>query len=407
VSRPETAPPDVLVVGAGPAGSALAYHLASRGHHVLLLDKSDFPRDKTCGDCLSPRALRALKRMGLLETFEAACFRVNHALVFPPSGPSLLTPIPSSADTPGYALVLPRPQLDDLLRRCAVGAGAVFRSGLHVTDVVWSGGLVTGVRATSPDGPVELRARLVVLATGASTTLPQRAGLLPRPAAFARAARTYYEGMGGLSDALEIHLHSVLLPGYGWVFPISPTAANVGAGNYVPSGRRPPVSPRQTLDAFLASDALAGRLAGAQSTGPVRAYPLRLDFPTARTARPGLALVGEACGLVNPLTGEGIDYALESAEVAADVLGDGLRRGASPEGLAARYSRALRDRFLRSFVSYERVRVLFGRRWMLNHLIAAASRNEELRVLFVQVALGNVNPYAMFSPRTLLRVALG
>src|SRR5574341_1557792 len=173
-----------------------------------------------------------------------------------------------------------------------------------------------GVRAATPDGFKELRAPLTVLATGASVGLLERADLLAAPPAFGRAARTYYEGMRGLSDTVEFHFDSVPLPGYGWVFPISPTAANVGAGYFVRAGK-PPMrnSPRQVMDQFIANPYVANMLDGARPAAPPKGYPLRFDFPTARTAFPGLALAGEACGLVNPLTGEGIDYRSEERRV--------------------------------------------------------------------------------------------
>jgi menaquinone-9 beta-reductase len=403
---PETR--DVIIVGAGPAGSALAYFLAARGLDVLLVDKSAFPRDKTCGDGLSPRALRVLRTLGLLDQLLKVGWRINNVLLFAPNGRPIRAPVPPYDGLPDFALVLPRFQLDDLIRAHAVKAGAEFRSQVNVTDVLRDDGQVAGVRAATPDAPMELRARLTVIATGASTALLQRAGLLAAPPAFGRAARTYYEGMRGLSDAVEFHFDSVPLPGYGWVFPISPTAANVGAGYFIRGGK-PPLrnSPRQVMDDFIANPSIVKMLDGAHLTAPSKGYPLRFDFPTARTAFPGLALVGEACGLVNPLTGEGIDYALESAEVAAEVLGNGLRDGEAPALTAQKYHQALRDRFLHTFVNIGRVRDLYLQGWVLNRFAAAASRDEELKLLLIHIALGNIDPVRALSPRTLLKVALG
>jgi geranylgeranyl reductase family protein len=399
---------DVIIVGAGPAGSALAYFLAARGLDVLLLDKSAFPRDKTCGDGLSPRAMHVLRAMGLLDPLLAVGWKINNILLFAPNGRPISAPVPPYDGLPNFALVLPRLQLDDLIRAQAVKAGAEFRSQFNVTDLMREGNQFVGLRATTPDGPRELRAPLSVLATGASVGLLERADLLAAPPAFGRAARTYYEGMRGLSDTIEFHFDSVPLPGYGWVFPISPTAANVGAGYFVRAGK-PPMrnSPRQVMDDFIASPYVANMLDGAHPTAPPKGYPLRFDFPTARTAFPGLALVGEACGLVNPLTGEGIDYALESAEVAAEVLGDALRCGEASALTAQRYDQALRDRFLRTFVNIRRVRDLYIQGWVLNRFAAAANHNKDLKLLLIHIALGNIDPIRALSPKTLLQVALG
>jgi geranylgeranyl reductase family protein len=397
---------DVLIVGAGPAGSALAYFLAARGLEVLLLDKSEFPRDKTCGDGLSPRALHVLREMDLLDAALAAGYRINRVLLFAPNGRCVVAPIPPFGRLPEFALVLPRYQLDNLIREQAVRAGAHFRAPVHVTELVREGGAFVGVCASTPDGPLELRARCVAVATGASIGLLERAQLLPAPPAFGRAARTYYENVRGLGEAIEFHFDSAPLPGYGWVFPTSPTSANVGAGYFVRAGQ-PPMrnSPRQVFDEFILNPHVADMLTGATAAGPIKGYPLRFDFPTARLAFPGLFLVGEAAGLVNPLTGEGIDYALESAEAAADVIGAALSRNINhaPET----YTRALHAKFLRMFVNITRVRDVYLRPRVLNRFAAAANRNADLARLLVHIALGNVDPLRAFSPKTLLQIALG
>jgi flavin-dependent dehydrogenase len=283
-----------------------------------------------------------------------------------------------------------------------------FRPQADVTDVLREGDLIVGVRANTPDGPTEFRARHTVVATGASVGLLERARLLPTSPLFGRAARAYYEGVGELSDHIEFHLETVPLPGYGWVFPTSPTAANVGAGYFVGAGK-PPMrnSPRQVFDAFIANPVMAGRLRAARVNGPVKGYPLRFDFPTARLAFPGLLLVGEAAGMVNPLTGEGIDYALESAQVGAEVLNHALQHGLTPAQTAPVFSRAIRDRFLRTFLTICRVRDFYFRAWLLNRAARAALRHADFRFTLIQVCLGNIDPARSFSPRSLWQLALG
>lgn len=393
--------PDVIVVGAGPAGSALACLLAERGHGVLLLDKADFPRDKTCGDGLSPRALRVLRQLGVLAEVVTVGFRINALKVFSPNGDHFTSPIPAHAGYPDHALVLPRLELDDMLRRRAIAAGAEFRRAI-VSDLLRDAAArVVGVRA---DG-AELRARVVAFAAGASTAVLERAGLLAAPPALGRAARTYFANVRGLSDAVEFHFDSVPLPGYGWVFPTSATTANVGAGYFLRAGQRlPHATPRQTFDGFVANPYVAGLLAEAQPMAPLKGYPLRFDFDRARTAWPGLYLVGEACGLVNPMTGEGIDFALESAEVAAEAIHHDLRTTTPPEAAARRYARALRARFLSVFVNFGRVRDVYFQPWVLNRFVRAAQRHDELRLRLVNIALGHADPLRALMPRALWQV---
>lgn len=398
---------DVLIVGAGPAGSGLAYFLAQQGRDVLLIDKAEFPRDKTCGDGLTPRALGVLQHMGALEAVAAAGHRLNGIHFYALHGQRLTSPIPRWKDLPTHLLVVPRYRLDDVLRRHAEAAGAEFRPRVEATRVISEGGQMVGVEANTPAGPQTLRARQTVLAVGASVGLLERASLLRATPHFGRAARAYYHGMTGLTDAIEFHLDSIPLPGYGWVFPISPTAANVGVGYFTPPGQKPKhASPKQALGVLLDQPAVARRLAGAQPDGPTRGYPLRFDFPTAQVAFPGLLLAGEAAGLVNPLTGEGIDYALESAEVAAEVLAGARRLNASPAQTAQDYARAMRSRFLRAFVSITRVRDVYFKPWLFDKVARAALRYDDFLEMFVQVCLGNLSPEQGLTPRRLLQIAI-
>jgi flavin-dependent dehydrogenase len=260
---------------------------------------------------------------------------------------------------------------------------------------------VVGVRANTPDGPREIHAPLTVIATGASTGLLTRAGLLSAPPAYGRAARAYFTEVRGLSDAVEFHFDAVPLPGYGWVFPTGPTSANVGAGYF--SRRGAGRSPAQVYEAFIANPRTARLLNGARAASPVKGYPLRFDFPTARLAAPGVLMIGEACGLVNPLTGEGIDYALESAEVAAEALGEAVAMAALPPA----YTRAMHARFLRTFVNIARVRDLYLRPFLLNRFVSAANRHADLARLLLDVALGHLDPLAALSLKTLGRILAG
>ncbi|MBM4423511.1 MAG: geranylgeranyl reductase family protein [Chloroflexi bacterium] len=399
---------DIVIIGAGPAGSTLAYFLASNGLDVLLLDKAAFPRDKTCGDALSPRALHVLRKMGLFEPVRRAGFQIEKVAFYSPNGKHVTMAVPAYDNLPNFSVVMPRYKFDNILLEHAVSANAQFQSKVNVIDVMREAESIVGIRADSPDGPIEIRSRFTVIATGAATSLLERAELLAHLPEYSRAARTYYEGVQGLSDTIEFHFDAVPLPGYGWVFPISPTAANVGAGYYAPAGRIPTKkSPRHLLDEFISSSKVSDLLKGARMTAPIKGYPLRFDFPKARIAFPGLGLVGEACGLVNPLTGEGIDYALESAETVAGFLIDVFNSSKSPQYVMEKYTQILQERFLRTFNALIRVRDWYLRPWMLNRYVSAALRNEEVALLLVNIGLGNIDPLKAFSLRNLVRIFWG
>jgi flavin-dependent dehydrogenase len=147
-------------------------------------------------------------------------------------------------------------------------------------------------------------------------------------------------------------------------------------------------------------------LVGARQVTPVKGYPMRFDFPTARVAYAGLVLVGETAGLVNPLTGEGIDTALESAETGATVLIEALRSNCTEHEIERRITRALRGQFLRPFLRISHFRDIYVHGWVLNRVARACLRSDEFRSLMVEVCLGNMDPGQSLAPKRLAQLAL-
>ncbi|MCL5997191.1 MAG: geranylgeranyl reductase family protein [Chloroflexi bacterium] len=398
---------DVVVVGAGPGGSAAAYYLARHGLRVLLLDKADFPRDKACGDGLTPRALSVLDDMGLLGQLSQTGCRINGLEIYAPNGRSIAAPIPVSHGRPPYMLVVPRLILDNILRDHALASGAQFESHVHVTAVEPRDDGVS-VRAERDGAAVSFAGRVAVIATGANIRLPLRMGLLRDIPPTMVAARAYYNRLAGLNDYIQLRFDGVPLPGYAWVFPTSATSANVGAGFFAQgkARRRAPASPQEAFTAFIRASHAKDDLAHAQRISPVKGYPLRIDFPTAPTFGQGVLLAGEAAGLVNPLSGEGIDYALESGKVAAEHLIAMFDTGDFSLARFEAYDRALRERFQALFLFCNRVRELFLNRLALNLLVGLAARRVDLKLLLIRIVLGDQPVPERLSPRKVLKVIL-
>jgi geranylgeranyl reductase family protein len=394
---------DVIVVGAGPAGSATAFFLAKQGVDVLLVDKSEFPRDKTCGDAVLPRAVQVLEQMDLLDDLKATAQKADLFRLYAPNGNLVETPIPAARGVPPYALVVPRLKLDAAIQQGAIQAGAKFQGRSTVVDAVVQAGNTVSVQLKHAGKLRELHAKGLVISTGAATRLLKTVGLLPKRPSFMIAARAYFENVADIKQQLEMYFNHVTLPGYGWMFPTSPTTANIGVG-YV---GKPPASPRAGFEDFVADHPRMNEILGeAEMDGPIRSYPLRVDFHRSPKVRPGIVAVGEAIGLVNPFTGEGIDYALESGQIAAEVIAEVLMTG-QPWAPAAfrKYVRLLDKRFRALFVFATWARRLYFNRPVLNRIIRQGSSNRRVVETLTRVALGSARPERAFSPRVIWGIA--
>ena len=334
---------DVIVVGAGPAGSATAYHLAQAGLDVLLLEKTTFPREKVCGDGLTPRATRQLIKMGV--DLDAPGWVRNKGLRVLGGGVRLELPWPDLASYPDYGLVRTRLDFDQILAERAVAAGAKLRTNTAVTKPIVDERTqrITGVHARTGDGEATFKAPLVVAADGNSTRLSLAMGLRKRDdRPMGVAVRRYYTSPRHDDDYLESWLElwdgDRLLPGYGWVFGVGDGTSNVGLGLLNTSEAFKNVDYRGLLKRWLANMPEEWGYVEENATGPVRGAALPMGFNRTPHYTRGLLLVGDAGGMINPFNGEGIAYAMESGEMAAETIVQALGRPTS-----AQRERALHD----------------------------------------------------------------
>ncbi len=349
---------DVIVVGAGPAGSSTAFHLAQAGLDVLVLEKSQFPREKVCGDGLTPRAVKQLAGMGIPLDAEDGWFP-NKGLRIIGGGFRLELDWPDLASYPGYGMMRNRRGFDETLARAASKAGARLLEGVNVTSPVLdeTTGRITGVtaRASGPDGegaPRSYRARLVVAADGNSSRLSLAMGLAKRDdRPLGVAVRTYYTSPRHDDDYLESWLElwdgDRLLPGYGWVFGAGDGTSNVGLGLLNTSAAFQHTDYRGLLRRWLAGMPAEWGYTEENRTEPIRGAALPMGFNRTPHYTRGLLLAGDAGGMVNPFNGEGIAYAMESGEIAARVITQALARPdqASTERVLHGYPQALRDAY--------------------------------------------------------------
>ncbi|GGK96999.1 geranylgeranyl reductase family protein [Mangrovihabitans endophyticus] len=358
-SAPVADEADVIVVGAGPGGSAAAYHMAKHGLRVLLLEKTTFPREKVCGDGLTPRATRQLIRMGV-DTSVKAGWLQNRGLRVIGGGVRLELDWPDLASFPNYGLVRTRLDFDDMLAAKAAEAGALLRTGVNVSGpVLDDDGRAIGVRAKVglEKEPVEYRAPLVVAADGVSGKLPLAMGLAKRDdRPIGVAVRRYFRSpVRADDDYLEswLELRSAqdrnrLLPGYGWIFGLGDGRVNVGLGILNSSSAFGRTNYRAMLTDWLATTPPDwGMNDEANADGPTLGAALPMGFNRVPHYTRGLMLVGDSGGMVNPMNGEGIAYAMESGELAAEVAVQALARpaGADRERALHAYPAQLKLRF--------------------------------------------------------------
>jgi len=360
-ATPPTAPAgsaDVIVVGAGPAGSSTAFHLAQAGLDVLVLEKSHFPREKVCGDGLTPRAVKQLVGMGIPLNPEDGWFP-NKGLRIIGGGVRLELDWPDLTSYPGYGMMRSRRGFDETLARTASKAGARLLEGVNVTGPVLdeASGRIIGVTARTggadgDGGTRSYRGRVIVAADGNSSRLSLAMGLAKRDdRPLGVAVRTYYTSPRHDDDYLESWLElwdgDRLLPGYGWIFGAGDGTSNVGLGLLNTSAAFQHTDYRGLLRRWLAGMPAEWGYTEENRTEPIRGAALPMGFNRTPHYTRGLLLVGDAGGMVNPFNGEGIAYAMESGEIAARVITQALARPdqASTERVLHGYPQVLRDAY--------------------------------------------------------------
>lgn len=314
---------DLLVVGAGPAGSAAAAQAAARGMDVVLLDAAVFPRDKTCGDGLTPRAVAGLQRLGMGSLLDGRP-RI-HGLELNGWGSRTRVRWPGTDRFGPVGSAIARSEFDDAVRRHALSAGAQMVSSAKAIGAQLVGGRIEAVTVTSGGQRHQIRTRDVIVADGVRSGLGKSLGRQwHRDTAFGVAARSYVDSGRADSEWMGSHLElrdpdGRLLPGYGWVFPLGDGTVNVGVGALATARRPASMALRPILEHYAQMMSDDWRL-----TSPPRSITsalLPMGGAVSGVAGANWMLIGDAAACVNPLNGEGIDYALETAALAVDMLG--------------------------------------------------------------------------------------
>ena len=392
---------DLIVVGAGPAGSATAYYTSKAGLRVLLLDRQKFPRDKVCGDGLMPHAASEVALMGLGDWLEEPHHGKFSGFSIYTKTAHLRQGVPPTLHGP-HGYVARREEADAKLLDRAVAAGAEFRGNTRATSLLRSSsGDVTGVDATQDDESLRFEAPLAVVADGIGGFAGD--GMKAHQNAVAR--RQYFKDVDGPDKE---HLHIFMTQdmnsdgaGYGWVFYFGDGSANVGAGVSNRALQRTGRNLKDYFDRFLEEPDLAGWLEGAEAEGPPKSWSLKMGMWGAKRYSQGLLMTGDAGSMIHPISGEGVGYALESGRLAAAWAYEAHAGKDFSATLLSGYERQLKKKRAREHLSGYALVNLIPNLELMEPVFKACERDPRARNTLIEAFTGDAPAYSLLKhPKT-------
>ncbi len=376
----------VIIVGAGPAGTSAAYHLAQGDIDVLLLDKESFPRDKICGDALSPASMRELEKIGLKDEVKANSNEIDGCILYAPNKSYLRV---DNYNPKTYLMM--RKMLDDKLLKKACEAGAEFLGNTKIIGLEKKPDRII-LKASSKES---YSCKLAIIATGSNSSLPMRLGLLKRPSADAIACRAYVADIN-FSSAKSLFCYAKdVLPGYGWLFPLGKGKANVGVGCFLRRGNNP--HPRNIWNAFTKFLEKEGIFT--KNTTPVsevETASLRMGLRGNRLFDERILLAGDSASAINPQSGEGIYYALQTGRFAAWTAQKAIAAGDFSARQLLAYPKMLKENYKKKFKNYRKIRSLLSIQVIVNQMVRIARDKPELGETIFGTLIGEINPVELF-----------
>ena len=399
---------DLIVVGAGPAGSATSYYASKAGLRVLLLDRQKFPRDKTCGDGLMPHAASEVALMGLGDWLEEPHHGKFSGFSIYTNTAHLSQGVPPTLHGP-HGYVIRREETDAKLLDRAVSASADFQDSTRATSLLRSSaGDVTGVDATRDDDSLCFEAPLVVVADGVGGFAGD--GVKAHQNAVAR--RQYFRNVGGPDKE---HLHIFMTQdmnsdgaGYGWVFYFGDGSANVGAGISTRTLEKTGRNLKDYFDRFLEEPMLAGWLEDAEAEGPPKSWSLKMGMWGAKHYSQGLLMTGDAGSMIHPVSGEGVGYALESGRLAAAWAHEAHAGKDFSAALLSGYGRQLKKKRAREHFSGYALVNLVPNLELMEPVFKACEKDPGARNTLVETFTGDTPAYSLLKhPKTLATALRG
>lgn len=391
---------DVIITGAGPAGSTCAMFLARKGVKVLLLDRATFPRDKTCGDAISGKSARVLKELGLDKDLE----KKDHAKIYgvvlsSPNGSIVEIPIPKQSDGKvRYGYCARRMVYDNFLFENAKKMVDTVEK-FNVTDIITENDFVVGVKGTdlNTNEEKEYRAKMVVGADGAHSVIAKKLKVDEvDDSHYVSAIRAYYKGVEGMKGMIEIHFVEDLMPGYFWIFPLENGLANVGVGMLFKDMKKKKVSLKDSMFRAIENNSLfKERFKNAKIEGEVKGWTLPLGSKHRKLTFNGCLLLGDAASLIDPFTGEGVGNAMTSGQIASGVIETALKENNFSEQFLQDYEQKLWTKLDPELKTSYKLQRLGSSKFLLNFIMGKAAKKEKIRevishTLVEEVPLKNI-----------------
>ncbi len=387
---------EVLVVGGGPAGAATAHWLAKAGRDVVVVERKDFPREKTCGDGLTPRAVRQLEDMGLGPDLEP--YHRFGGLRTLAHGLTLELPWPDHPDYPPHGYVVRRRDLDRIVAAKAGSLGAVIHSGTEAVRPLLRDGLVTGavVKHKASGTTREVHARYVVVADGANSRFGRSLGTARnRSFPMGIAIRTYFESPLHADPWIESSLdvrdrEGRVMPGYGWIFPVGDGTINVGIGLLSTFKGYREVNTSHLMSEFAATLPDYWDIDADSPTCAPTGGRIPMAGSVTPKVGPTWAAVGDAAGSVNPFNGEGIDYAYETGRMIAGLLDESLTTGSGMP--LQQYPRLLDEEYGLYFRVARLFSVVIGQPAIMRELTRVGMRSRSLMEWVLRIMANLLRP---------------
>lgn len=362
---------DIIVVGAGPGGTSAAFYLARAGCDVLLIDKETFPRDKICAGAISPRSLKILEEILSEEELQNKDFKkIKGARIHSPNGRIFEGEFPKIEDYENYGYIIPRIILDNLLLKSALNSGVKFINS-NVTDLIVKEDFICGVIANN----MPIRSKITILASGAnSVPLKESGHLHSSQNASIVATKMQFSNVKGVADYVELYYDKDILPAYFWFFPEGEDKANIGYGIWENQ-----LNGKSSMDMLYSliskNKVISKKLESASCTSGPRSWLIPFRNKYSETYGNGVLVVGDAAGFANPLTGEGICYALESGKMAAETTVESLKKNDFSSNILKSYEEMWKSYFEKDREYSYKFKELIRWPFILNFVCNIASRN--------------------------------